>query len=190
MRPAGPAARLVAGLPAVAIGVAVGITLSACGIAAASGAPATFPPENFGPSAATTGAVAATRAALTQALGTRQLEVKDPQVPFRPPESPHLAVASRSVIQVVLPADSAHGFVSIYEFADASAATDAGREQAAYVASGPGRVQFAPDTRFVVRQLGPTIVFYAWSPANSPDPATPKIQEALETVGVAIPVPS
>jgi hypothetical protein len=162
----------------------------ACGVGAGSAAPASFPSEYFGPSRPPTGAVAATRAALQQALGARQLQVTDPQVPFRPPESPRLAAAPRSVVQVVLPQDPAHGFVSIYEFADDAAAADAGREQAAYVASGPGRVQFTTDTQFVVRQLGPTIVFFAWSPDTSPDPATPKIPEALETVGVGIPVPS
>jgi hypothetical protein len=133
--------------------------------------------------------VAATRAALQQALGARQLQVTEPQVAFRPPESPRLAAAARSVVQVVLPNDPAHGFISIYEFADDAAATDAGREQAAYVASGPGRVQFPSDTQFVIRQLGPTIVFFTWS-SNSPDPATPKIRDALEAVGVGIPVPS
>jgi hypothetical protein len=170
--------------------ILIALIAGGCGVGIASIAPATFPPGNFGPSGATTGAVAATRAALQEALGARQLQLTDPQVAFRPPESPRFAAAPRSVVQVVQPQDPAHGFISIYEFADAAAATDAGREQAAYVASGPGRVQFTSDTQFVIRQLGSTIVFFAWSPGNSPDPATPKIGEALETLGVGIPVPS
>jgi hypothetical protein len=47
-----------------------------------------------------------------------------------------------------------------------------------------------PDTRFVIRQVGRTVVFFAWSPLNSPDPRTADIQKALETVGIGIPVPS
>jgi hypothetical protein len=80
--------------------------------------------------------------------------------------------------------------VSVYEFADVAAATTAGREQADYVASGPGRVQFPINTRFVIRQLGTTIVFYAWSPDNSPDPRTADIEAALETLGTGIAIPS
>lgn len=113
-----------------------------------------------------------------------------PAVPHRPAEGAAFAAAPRAVFQVVLPEDPVHGFVSIYQFADDAAAATAGREQAAYVASGPGRVQFQPDTRFVLRQLGSTVVFFTWSPANSPDPRTADIQKALETVGVGIPVPS
>ena len=100
------------------------------------------------------------------------------------------AAAPRAVYQVVLPDDPTHGFISVYLFADEAAAIAAGNEQAAYLASGPGRVQFQPDTRFVLRQLGPTVVFFAWSPANSPDRRTPEIQKVLETVGTGITIPS
>jgi hypothetical protein len=90
----------------------------------------------------------------------------------------------------VLPDDPTHGFISVYQFADEAAAAAAGNQQAVYLASGPGRVQFQPDTRFVLRQVGPTVVFFAWSPANSPDERTPEIQRVLETIGTAIPIPS
>jgi hypothetical protein len=176
--------------PGLATALLAAAIVAACGIGASSAVPVTFPPEIAGPSAATTGAVTATKAAVAAALGTARLQVRDPQVPFRPPEAPRFAAAPRAVVQAVLPDDAQHGFISIYEFADASAALDAGREQADYIASGPGRVQFPPDSRFVIRQLGPTVVFFSWSPGSVTDARTGDIQQALETVGQGIAVPS
>jgi hypothetical protein len=176
---------------ATVAGWAVVVLLAAgCGIGANSTGTASFAPPTVGPSMATTAAVSETRAALVAALAAKGLQLSEPKVPFLPPESASLASAPRAVYQVVLPADPAHGFVSVYEFADAAAATTAGREQADYVASGPGRVQFPINTRFVIRQVGTTIVFYAWSPDNSPDPRTADIQAALETFGTGIAIPS
>jgi hypothetical protein len=169
--------------------VVVALLVAGCGIAASTTGGPSFPASSVGPSIGTTTAVTETRAAVAAALAAKSLQLGDPRVPFRPPESARLAAAARAVYQVVLPADPAHGFVSVYEFPDAAAAATAGKEQADYVASGPGRVQFPVDTRFLIRQLGTTIVFYAWSPENSPDPRTPDIQSALETLGTAIAVP-
>jgi hypothetical protein len=134
--------------------------------------------------------VASTRARLADALGAVSLQLTVPQVPYRPGEASAFAAAPRAVFQVVLPDDPTHGFISVYQFADEAAAAAAGNQQAVYLASGPGRVQFQPDTRFVLRQVGPTVVFFAWSPANSPDERTPEIQRVLETIGTAIPIPS
>ena len=174
----------------LALTLALPIVLAGCGIGAANGVPVTFPPQSFGPSGALTGAAAGTRAAIAQALGTKLLQVRDAQVAVRPPEAPRLAAAPRLVVQAILPDDPAHGFISIYEFPDASTATDAGREQADYIASGPGRVQFTNDARFVIRQLGPTIVFYWWSPASTSDARAGDVQPALESIGIGITVPS
>jgi hypothetical protein len=173
----------------VLVAALVALVAGGCGIAANTTGTTSFTPPSVGPSIGTTAAVTGTRAAVAAALAAKSLQLGDPKVPFRPPESARLAAAARGVYQVVLPADPAHGFVSIYEFPDAAAAATAGKEQADYVASGPGRVQFPIDTRFVIRQLGTTIIFYAWSPENSPDPRTTDIQSALETVGAAIAVP-
>ena len=172
------------------LAVAIALLVAGCGIAANPTGTASLTPPSVGPSIGTTAAVTQTRAALAAALTTKNLQLGDPKVPFRPPESPRFAEAPRAVYQVVLPADPAHGFISVYEFPDAAATASAGVEEAAFVGSGPGRVQFPANTRFVIRQLGTTIVFYAWSPDNSPDPQTPDIQSALETVGTAIAVPS
>ena len=165
------------------------VALSGCG-AASNVQPATFPPQSFGPSRVPTGAAAATRAVVSQALGTKHIQLRDAQVVFRPPESPQLTAAPRLVAQAVIPEDPNHGYISIYEFADVSAATAAGREEATFIASGPGRVQFTADTRFVLRQVGQTLVFFTWSPGSTSDADFASIQEALETVGVAVPIPS
>jgi hypothetical protein len=173
-----------------AFGALAALVGGGCGIGASNGSVATFPPESFGPSGATTtGAVLETRAAIATALGAKSLQLSDPKVPFRPPEAPRFAAAPRAVYQVQLPNDPAHGFISVYEFPDASAATTAATEQANYVGSGVGRVQFPPDSRFVIRQLGTTVIFYAWSPDNAPDPRAAEIQAALETIGTAVAIP-
>ena len=180
---------MTTGRPSAGLSIVLALILAGCGAGASVDRPATFPPTTFGPGEA--GAdVAATRAELARALGTLSLQLDDPQVPHRPAESPTFAAAPRAVFQVVLPDDPGHGFVSVYEFADEATAAAAGQEQAAYIASGPGRVQFVPDSRFVIRQVGRTVVFFAWSPLNSPDPRTADIQKALETVGAGIPIPS
>jgi hypothetical protein len=170
--------------------IAVALVGVGCGTGASNGGGATFPPQNFGQSGGTTtAAVAATRAAIVAALGTKSLQLDEPKVPFRPPEAPRFAAAPRAVYQVVLPNDAAHGFISVYEFVDAPSAAAAATEQANYVGSGVGRVQFPLDTRFVIRQVGTTVVFYTWSPSNSADARTADIEAALDTLGTDIAVP-
>jgi hypothetical protein len=178
------AARVTARRRAAAAGVVLAAILAGCG------GSSTFAPQPSGLAEATGADIAATRAELARALGALSLQLDDPQVPHRPAEGPVFAAAPRAVFQVVLPDDPGHGFVSVYEFADEARAAAAGKDQAGYIASGPGRVQWVPDTRFVIRQVGRTVVFFAWSPMNSPDPRTPDIQRALETVGAGIPVPN
>lgn len=177
-----------ASLP-VAAALLVSLAAGGCGTGTPGSTLPPLQPQTFGPSRGTTAAVAQTRALIAAALGERSLQLADPQVPFRPPESGRVAAAPRAVYQAVLPNDRNHGFISVYEFADPPAAGVAGRELADFLGSGPGRVQFPLDTRFVVRQLGTTIVYFTWSPASSLDPRTADIQPALETLGTPIPVP-
>ena len=165
------------------------LVAGACGVSGPNVAPATFPPQSFGPAGASTGAAAATRTVVSQALGTKHVQLRDAQITVRPPESSRLTQAPRLVVQAILPDDPDHGFISIYEFPDAATAAEAGREQATYIASGPGRVQFTADTRFVLRQLGQTLVFFTWSPGSTSDTANGDVQEAIETIGIAVPVP-
>ena len=78
----------------------------------------------------------------------------------------------------------------MYDLGDVARAAAAGADQAAYLASGPGKVQTPIGTRHVIRQLGPTIVLYSWHPDSAEDPRAPDIQTALESLGTEIPVPS
>jgi hypothetical protein len=112
----------------------------------------------------------------------------DSQAAVRPAESPLLADAPRAVFQVILPADPTRGFIVVYEFPDGARAADAAAEEQRYRASGPGRVQTAPGTVHVIRQIGPTVVLYEWLPGAAEDPAAPEIQRALETLGVGYPI--
>lgn len=175
------------GRPAVALLVA-GIILAGCGIGAQ---PASLTPQPV-PSqpADQSPAIAATRAELARALGDAGLLLDDPTVEYRPPEPPVLADVPRSVFRAVLPADPKGGNIVVYEFTTTPDAAAAGADYASWLASGPGAVYFPPDTRFTLRQVGSTVVFFSWSPANSPDPQTPDIAPALETVGVEIPIPA
>lgn len=122
------------------------------------------------------------------ALGARSIQVIEPQAPYRPAESPTLFSTPRLVLQAVLPDDPDGGEFVIYEFATAAAAREAGREYADYIASGVGRVQFQNDARFVLRQVGPTLLFFTWSPANATDERTPDVADALATLGDPVPI--
>jgi hypothetical protein len=89
---------------------------------------------------------------------------------------------------VQLPDDPDHGFVVIYSLGSATAAGKAAFDQAAYVASGTGGIQFPPGSHFVIRTVDTTMIFFTWSPGSSPDQRTHLIEDALDTVGIAVPV--
>lgn len=141
------------------------------------------------PDTADSPAVRSARAELVRVLGTENLVLQDPQTPFRPAEGPALAAAPRAVYQVVLPDDPAKGYIVVYDFASTQAAAAAGADQAAYLAGGPGRVQTPLGTRHIIRQLGPTLVLYSWTPEGSTDERAEGIETALMTLGTAIEVP-
>ncbi|HEY4633637.1 MAG TPA: hypothetical protein VIH00_06935 [Candidatus Limnocylindrales bacterium] len=182
-----PAGSVPARLLVIAV---VGLAAVLAGCVAGDGAVATFPPGSIGPAETVSPAVALTRAELVRVLGTKNLVLDDAQVPFRPVEGPRFTTAPRAVFQVLLPDDPDEGFIVVYEFPDAGAAASAAAEQAAYLASGPGRIQSAEGTRNILRQVGSTVVFYSWVPAGATDAQAPSIGAALETLGVAIDIPS
>jgi len=130
----------------------------------------------------------ATKAQILGALGTVGLQAVDAIKPYRPPETSSLTGAPRSVIQVQLPDDPDHGFIVIYSLGSATAAEKAAFDQAAYVASGTGGIQFPPGSHFVIRTVDTTMIFFTWAPGSSPDQRTHLIEDALHTVGVAVPV--
>jgi hypothetical protein len=143
-----------------------------------------------GPTRTVGPAVAQTRVELVQALGTRNLVLRDTQAPFRPPEDARFTTTPRALYQVILPQAPGEGFIVVYEFADPTAAAEAAAAQARYLATGPAKVQSAFGTRHIIRLVGSTVVMYSWVPEGSEDPLQQDIQPALETLGTGVPVPS
>jgi hypothetical protein len=173
-------------IAAAAALVTLAVISAACSVSVSSGP--TFPA--VGSTTPPVGeATAAARAAVVAALAIEGLQVVDASVAYRPGEGPVFAAAPRSVVQVTLPNDPGHGYIVLYAFDSPASALAGAQDQAAYIASGPGRVQFGTDARFTLRVLGSTAVFFWWSPANALDERTPSIDLALGQVGTAVPIP-
>lgn len=173
--------------PVLAITLAVmGAVAAGCGIAAPRGGTAASPAAT--PAASVPRAIDQTRLQLEGALRAGGWFLDRATVPYRPPETGRVATAPRVVYQVILPDDPGRGQVVVYEFPDTAAAAAAGRELAEYLGSGPGRVQFTPDTRHVLRQLGTTLILYTWTREGTTD-AVEEIAMILDTVGQGIAIP-
>lgn len=166
----------------------VSILVAAFAAACTSGPRTTFPPLGATPGAAGD-LTDATEATVIAALAAVGLPAAEATRTFRPPEGPLLAAAPRTVIQATLPEDPTHGFVLIYAFPSPQAAESAAADHAGYISSGPGRVQFPPGSRFVLRVVGSTVVFFSWIPDSALDPRMRSIEEALLGVGSEVPVP-
>ena len=164
------------------------ILVGGCGIGA-SHEIVTYPPESVGPAATVSPAVLQTRAMIAAALAPLQIQLGDDKDPFRPGESPRVAAAPRAVYQAILPADPEGGQIVVYEFRDTGAAVDAGNELAGYLGTGAGRIQFPDDARQTIREVGTTLIFYTWAPSTSPDPGSPKVADALATLGIGFTPP-
>lgn len=156
-----------------------------CRIAANDGAAAT---AAITPEASLSTTLDLCRNQLSETLMAAELNLVQPASAVRPAEAPLLTAAPRTVGQVLLPGDPDHGYIVIYEFPDPASAYAAAQQQATYLASSEGAIQFLPDTQFTLRQYGSCVVFYNWSPSVSTDPRSPDIQTALDSFGVAIPV--
>lgn len=148
------------------------------------------PVATAGPTRTAGPVVAQTRAELVRVLGGRNLILQDSAAPFRPPEDARFTVTPRALYQVILPQAPQEGFIVVYEFPDPTAATEAATAQAAYLATGPAKVQSAFGARHIIRLVGQTVVMYSWVPNGVEDPLQPDIQAALETLGTGVPVPS
>jgi hypothetical protein len=137
-----------------------------------------------------TGATAQTRGEIAAALATIGVQFGDATRPYRPPESARLRNAPRAVYQVVLPDLPDSGYIVVYEFADSTAAVDAGNEEAGFLGTGPARVNFPRDAQHVLRQVGPTLILYTWSPSESTDPTAGNVASALMKLGIGFTVPN
>ncbi len=177
------------GFPTLALATVLLAGLGAgCGIAA-NGSPASLPAESVGPAATAGANAAATRGSIATALGTVQVQFGDATRSYRPPESARLRDAPRAVYQVVLPDQPDAGFIVVYEFPDAASAVDAGNEEAGYLGTGAGRVQFPLGEQHAIRALGPTLILYSWLPSASSDPTAGRVADALNTLGIGFSVP-
>jgi len=184
MRRSRPGLAFLAGLLAVA-----STTLVGCGLGA-NGSPAPVPTASVGPSVTAGPAVAQTRGSIAAALGGVAVQLGDAKTPYRPAESFRLRNAPRAVYQVVLPDQPDAGYIVVYEFPDAAAAVDAGNEEAGYLGTGNGRVQFPLGTQHVLRELGPTLILFSWLPSASSDPTAGNVAQALSRLGIGFTVPS
>lgn len=163
----------------------------ACLVAVACTAPATrttFPPLGSTPAPAGD-ATAATRQQVIDALAGIGLQAIDGIRPYRPFEGPLLAAAPRTVLQA-LPDDAQHGNIVIYALGSEAAAQAAASDHAAYISLNTSKVNFPPGSRFVLQVVGPTVLFFTWSPETSPDPRLQSIADALGGLGSAVTVPS
>jgi len=173
---------------ALATGLA-SFVLAGCGIGA-NNQPASLPAASVGPATGVTGATAQTRGEIAAALATIGVQFGDATRPYRPPESARLRNAPRAVYQVVLPDLPDSGYIVVYEFADSTAAVDAGNEEAGFLGTGPARVNFPRDAQHVLRQVGPTLILYTWSPSESTDPTAGNVASALMKLGIGFTVPN
>ena len=149
----------------------------------------TYPPEGVTPPPAGD-ATRVTLEKVVTALGAVGLPAAAVATPYRPPEAARLAAAPRTIVQVTLSEGPQRGLFVLYDLDSPEAARAAAEEQAAYIATGPGGIQFPPGARFVLRVSGSTVVFFTWTPAGTGDPRTADIAAALETIGIGVPVGS
>ncbi len=177
--------RLRAPLPLMGLVLAATGLLAGCGAGARTAA---LPSPSPTASVLLSDAVGLARIQIESALKLRELAVIEPSEPYRPGESPALAAAPRVVLQAVLPDAPNSGFIVVYDLPTAGAAYAAAIQMGAYLESGQGRIQFPPDARYVLRQLGSSVIFLAWSPSTVTDPRIDEVAAALETLGTGIPI--
>jgi hypothetical protein len=129
----------------------------------------------------------ATESLVIAALAGVGLPAEEAAVPYRPQEAALLANAPRTVVQAMLPDDPNHGFVVIYALQSPQGADAAATEQAAFVASNRGG-SFPRTSRFSLRVVGSTVVFFWWVPETVIDPRTALIEQTLLSVGSEMPI--
>lgn len=156
-------------------------------IGACAGTTSTFPPVGTTPQPAGD-ATAAAKQEILDALRGVGLQPADSVRPFRPPEGPLLAAAPRTIVEAPLQKDPEPAVVVVYALASPDAALAAAKDEAAYLQSNVGGIVIAPGTQVVLQVVGSNVVFFSWLPADSPDPATATIADALAQIGQKVPV--
>ena len=149
---------------------------------------ATEPRTTYGPPGGPAGALTdATESVVIAALGSVGLSAVEASLPYRPSEGALLANAPRTVLQVTLPEDPNGAFIVIYPLQSPQAAEVAATEQAQLITSNRG-APFPRDSRFSLRVVGNTVVFFTWVPEAAIDPRIASIEEALLGVGSEVPI--
>jgi hypothetical protein len=150
---------------------------------------ATEPRTTYGPPGGPAGSLTdATESLVIAALGSVGLPASEAVLSYRPQESALLANAPRTVLQASLPEDPSHGFLVIYALQSPQAADIAAAEQAALISSNRGGA-FPNGSRFSLRVVGNTVVFFTWIPEGAIDPREALIEEALLGVGSEVAIP-
>lgn len=173
---------------AVRVLTIAGMLVALLGACAGGGTSVPPPSVAVSPAASASASMTATASQIGASLRAAGLLSAVASVPYRPAESPTLTAAPRLVLKADLLGDDRQGFVVIYDFPDAGRAYAAGAEMADYIASGPGRVQFPNNARFVMRQVGSTLVFYTWTDSDAPEPDAGTVAATLAGLGVEIPI--
>jgi hypothetical protein len=171
----------------------VGLLLTALVAAGCWGAGLQPPavPTGVTPSPSTSAALETTRLQLEGALRAGGISLVPSTEPYRPAESATLATALREVLVATLPDDPEQGRIVVYDLGDPQRAYEAAHEMAAYLATGPGRVQLPPDARLALRLLGQTVIFTVWSPSRATDPAAgERLTTIVAGVGETVPIPA
>jgi len=169
------------------VAIALRGVLLAMLVAATAGC-ATEPRTTYGPPGGPAGALTdATESLVVTALGSVGLSAVEAPLPYRPTEGALLANAPRTVLQVTLPEDPNGAFIVIYAMQSPQAADVAAAEQAELITRNRGGA-FPNSSRFSLRALGNTVVFFTWIPDAAIDPRTRSIEEALLGVGSEVPI--
>ncbi len=168
--------------------VAAVVVLAASTLVASIAGCATEPRTTYGPPGGPAGALTdATETLVIAALGNVGLSAVEASLPYRPSEGALLANAPRTVLQVTLPEDPSGAFIVIYAMQSPQAADGAAAEQAELITSNRGGA-FPNASRFSLRLVGNTVVFFTWIPDTAVDPRTRSIEEALLRVGSEVPI--
>ena len=162
-----------------ALGVLLALAVAACGAPPGSGSTPGAPGD----------AGSATKQLVISALTAAGVPAAEATRPYRPSETPVLTGAPRSIVQAQLPNDPDHGYIVVYSLGSAVAAEKAAFDQAAYVASPAGGIQFPPGSHFVVRLVDTTVIFFTWSPGISANPQIgQRVEDTLNGIGLPVPV--
>lgn len=168
---------------------AVARVLGLASLIALAGACATEPRTTYGPPGGPAGTLTdATESVVIEALAGVGLQASEAIQPYRPSEGALLANAPRTVLQVTLPEDPNGAFIVIYALQSAQAADAAAAEQAELIRTNRG-APFPRASRFSLRLVGNTVVFFTWIPDAAIDPRTVQIETALLGVGSGVDIP-